>query len=228
MPDRVNKNKIKMKNCIKYLAVTLPITAILTVVSILFFDREIALIVHGLYTPETIKNNASLGIYLTLCAYLCMIPVFLFYYFFRLISFDKLKFLKFIRQLSLCVVFGYFIKDCLKFFFGRDTAIIYSTGKLRFLENPQTYGFHFFSLGADSFPSGHMTMICVGMVSIMLFYPKLKIPAVLMILAMAGILLLNNLHFLGDIIAGTYLGTTIALGIYYLETLKNANPSLNT
>lgn len=211
-----------MKICIKYLAITFPIVFVLTTSSILFFDREVASTMHGLYTPEEIKKNANLGIDITLCAYLCMIPVFITYYFFRLMDFDKTKLLKLIRQISLCVVFGYFIKDCLKFFFGRDTVINYGTGKLRFLVNPESYGFHFFKFGADSFPSGHMTMICVGMVSVMLFYPKLRIPSVLIVLFMIGALLSHNLHFLGDIIAGAYIGTTIALGIYYLEVFKNS------
>lgn len=211
-----------MKTCIKYLAITFPIVVVLTAASILFFDREVASTMHGLlYSPEDIKKNAHLGTYLTACAYLCMIPVFVVYYFLRLMDFDKIKFWKFIRQLSLCVVFGFFIKDCLKFFFGRDTVIMFSSGKLRFLVNPESYGFHFFKLGADSFPSGHMTMICLGMVSIILFYPKLRILSIIMIFIMAGALLLNNLHFLGDIIAGAYLGTTIALGIYYLGVHKD-------
>lgn len=61
------------------------------------------------------------------------------------------------------------------------------------------------------------------MVSLMLFYLKLRIPSILMTFIMAGLLPIHNLHFLGDIIAGAYLGTTIALGIYYLEVLKNSD-----
>jgi membrane-associated phospholipid phosphatase len=211
-----------MKTCIKYLAVTLPIVVVLTGASILYFDREIALAMHGLlYDPEDIKSHASLGIYLTLCAYLAMLPVFAIYYFLRLIDLDKIKIMQLIRQLSLAFVFGYFIKDSLKFFFGRETVLHYSTGKLKFLVNPKNYGFHFFSPGADSFPSGHMTMICAIMVSIILIYPKLRVPSLLAIIIMAGALLIHNFHFMGDIIAGTYLGTTIALGVYYLGVYKN-------
>ncbi|HBM14962.1 MAG TPA: hypothetical protein DD381_01210 [Lentisphaeria bacterium] len=210
-----------MKPCLKYLCLTFPIAAILVLLSILFFDRGVAYAVQTFYNPSEIKENARLGIYLTYCSYCAMLPVMAGYYFFRLEGYEKTKFMRFIRQLSLSFVFAYFIKDILQFFFGRTTVLDYATGKLNFHIHPGRYGFHFFSLGADSFPSGHMTLICAAMLSVILFYPKLKIPSILLVMLMLIALLLNNFHFLGDTIAGAYLGTSIALGVYYIGVYKN-------
>lgn len=65
--------------------------------------------------------------------------------------------------------------------------------------------------GFESFPSGHTTAICAVIVSLWLYYPQPRILYLLPVLVISVGLLGANYHFLSDIIAGCFIGTSIAV-----------------
>lgn len=88
------------------------------------------------------------------------------------------------------------------------------------------YGFHFFHSGVayQSFPSGHTTVAVAAMTAIWIAFPRLiwRGLAVLVIAAVVIGLLGENYHFLGDCIAGGWLGATVAI---YVAAYEKARPS---
>ena len=73
------------------------------------------------------------------------------------------------------------------------------------------YGFHFLQGDprASAFPSGH-TIIATAIVTVLWnMTPRLRIPSVLVALAVVTVLVVNNFHWVSDVIAGAYLGVPI-------------------
>ncbi|HVT28777.1 MAG TPA: phosphatase PAP2 family protein [Lacipirellulaceae bacterium] len=86
------------------------------------------------------------------------------------------------------------------------------------------YGFHPFQVGDDigSFPSGHATRILAFAAIFWLaiprwrwFYPVLALPMLIALVAM-------DYHFVGDVIAGSVLGTIVATWATRLSALEEA------
>lgn len=82
------------------------------------------------------------------------------------------------------------------------------------------YGFHFFQGGASygSFPSGHMTRIVALAAVLWLAFPRGRVVYVLVSLSVAVGLLGMNYHFVGDVVAGTFIGAIV--GVYTTCLLK--------
>jgi membrane-associated phospholipid phosphatase len=75
------------------------------------------------------------------------------------------------------------------------------------------YGFQPFHGGTAfaSFPSGHTAVACAAMTVLWICYPRLRpLYAVVVAVTVTG-LIGANFHFLGDIIAGGFLGASVAL-----------------
>jgi membrane-associated phospholipid phosphatase len=73
------------------------------------------------------------------------------------------------------------------------------------------YGFHFLQGDprASAFPSGH-TIIATAIVTVLwITIPRLRIPSVLLALVIVSVLIVNNFHWISDVIAGAYLGALI-------------------
>ncbi|APR99413.1 phosphatase PAP2 family protein [Pajaroellobacter abortibovis] len=115
---------------------------------------------------------------------------------------------------SLSIALSAWMQDVLKPVFGRTWPNTWTNGNLSLIRNG-VYGFHWFHKGVQyaSFPSGHATCITAGMVSLSLFFPRARWLFWLGIVLTELAILLQNFHFLGDLIAGTWLGTAIALSI---------------
>jgi membrane-associated phospholipid phosphatase len=75
------------------------------------------------------------------------------------------------------------------------------------------YGFNFFHGGREfeAFPSGHTASVCALVVVLWLCYPRFRLIYVACIAAMAIPLVVANYHFLSDVIAGGFLGSSTAL-----------------
>lgn len=111
------------------------------------------------------------------------------------------------------------IKNWCKFIFGRYWPSTWINHNPSWLKN-HAYGFHFFHSGRwyDSFPSGHTTIMFTAMSFAAYFFPQYR--RLFFILAnLVGIsLIVNNFHFISDVIAGAFLGYIIAhLAIKYYE-----------
>jgi membrane-associated phospholipid phosphatase len=104
------------------------------------------------------------------------------------------------------------IKDQLKVLFGRTWPETWGPGILSFVQN-NVYGFHYFQAGPafESFPSGHAAVAAAFLSVIWLLFPRLRVVSTLGIIAADLGLVLFNLHFLSDVIAGSFVGISIGL-----------------
>lgn len=96
------------------------------------------------------------------------------------------------------------LKYLAKWVFGRPAVQL-------FLVQPQARAFHWFAGSGNyvGFPSGHMLVATAWVVTVTEFYPRLRPWGRLALLVLALALLLGSYHFLGDLIAGTFLGATV-------------------
>jgi membrane-associated phospholipid phosphatase len=127
------------------------------------------------------------------------------------------------------------IKDQLKILFGR-------TWPQMFINNG-VYGFNYFHYGHsfESFPSGHAAVAAAFLFIPWFLFSKLRTAMITFIIAVDIGLVMLNIHFLSDVIAGSFLGFSIALFTISLwraarfpsglrsapplGTMKNKNPA---
>jgi membrane-associated phospholipid phosphatase len=101
------------------------------------------------------------------------------------------------------------IKDQLKYAFGRTWPETWINNNPSFIRDG-IYGFNPFHGGGGyaSFPSGHTTAICAVMSVLWICYPRFRLLYAFCVAAVAIGLIGANFHFLSDVIAGGFLGTT--------------------
>ncbi len=119
-------------------------------------------------------------------------------------------------QGSSSVALAVFVKNFLKFVFGRawpETWIHHNPS----LIHDHVYGFFWFqaSPGFHSFPSGHTTVTFAAMSVLWQWLPGrwrwlCAVPCVLVIVGLLGM----DYHFLGDIVAGAFLGTVCGICVH--------------
>jgi membrane-associated phospholipid phosphatase len=97
----------------------------------------------------------------------------------------------------------------LKFIFGRTWPQYHDPS----LIPDGVYGFYFLhdGLAFGSFPSGHMASICSLFAVIWMCYPRFRGICAACAVSVAGALIVGNYHFLSDVIAGTFVGASIAV-----------------
>jgi membrane-associated phospholipid phosphatase len=111
---------------------------------------------------------------------------------------------------SISLVMAEVTKSHLKFIFGRTWPNTWIQDNPSFIRDG-AYGFNLFHGGAGyaSFPSGHMAVICAVISVLWILHPKLRVLYAILVLAVAIGLIGANYHFLGDIIAGAFVGVSI-------------------
>jgi membrane-associated phospholipid phosphatase len=76
----------------------------------------------------------------------------------------------------------------------------------------------------SSFPSGHTILITAFLAAVWRYYPRCRLLAVALLLALAAALLLSSYHFVSDIIMGVYCGILITTGTaHFLSKARTAN-----
>jgi hypothetical protein len=102
------------------------------------------------------------------------------------------------------------VKGELKFAFGRTWPETWGHNNLSFIGNG-VYGFFPFHGNPNyaSFPSGHMTAICTVLTVFWICYPRFRALYASGMAAAAIGLVGANFHFLGDVIAGAFLGISV-------------------
>jgi membrane-associated phospholipid phosphatase len=118
------------------------------------------------------------------------------------------RFSKIEATIALCVIATLIttvIKDQLKFIFGRSWPSL--------LLQQDVYGFHFFQSGKlwESFPSGHAAVAAALLSVVWVSLPKLRAASVIVVFAADLGLIVLYLHFLSDVVAGTFVGVSAAL-----------------
>ena len=104
------------------------------------------------------------------------------------------------------------IKNVLKFVFGRTWPKTWADHNASLLHDG-VYGFNFMhgGIGYQSFPSGHMASVAALAFVFGIYYPKYRWACLLVSVVAGASLIGTNYHFLGDVIAGGFLGSSIAL-----------------
>lgn len=118
---------------------------------------------------------------------------------------------------ALAVMVAIALKEQLKYVFGRTWPETWVNGNPSWIRDG-VYGFHFLHGGAGwaSFPSGHMTAMSAVSGTLWTRLPKWRWLAILLCLLVAGGLFACDYHYIGDMVAGTFLGTGTALGVVRL------------
>jgi membrane-associated phospholipid phosphatase len=101
------------------------------------------------------------------------------------------------------------VKNELKYVFGRTWPETWINGNPSLIRDG-AYGFNFFHGGPGyaSFPSGHTTAICAVASVLWICYPRLRILCAAALAAVVIGLIGADYHFLSDIIAGAFIGTS--------------------
>lgn len=111
------------------------------------------------------------------------------------------RFVCLLQVIGTATPFAYTAKDLLKSVFGRvDTRY--------WLGHPYHFVFRWFHSSSDffGFPSGHMAIACALIFAATHYYPRLKAWGWAAMTLLGAALIATEYHFLGDVIAGAYIG----------------------
>jgi membrane-associated phospholipid phosphatase len=102
------------------------------------------------------------------------------------------------------------LKANLKVAFGRTWPESWMGPHISFIRDG-VYGFYPFHGGPayTAFPSGHIAAVCAVVFVLWVSYPKLRPLYALFVLMTAAALVVSNLHFVSDVIAGIFLGISV-------------------
>jgi len=177
------------------------------IVSYQWFDRPIAIFVHSqlqgydvfaklTYIPEILAP-------LVLLAFAAIALH-------ALLGRKLAKFETVLVLVGASLALGDAVKDKLKFAFGRTWP------ETRIRDNPSfirdgAFGFNPFHGGPGyaAFPSGHTMAICAAMTVLWLCYPRFRAVYAIAMAAVAVGLVGADFHFIGDVIAGGFLGVSV-------------------
>jgi membrane-associated phospholipid phosphatase len=127
-------------------------------------------------------------------------------YFYRLYRQRFNRFTWLCLHLACVAPVSYLFKSGSKFLFGRVNTRYWLT-------HPEAYRFNWFHGTGTTcgFPSGHMVVYAALAAAICRCYPRHSLFPVLGAFVLGGALIATNYHFLGDVIAGAYLGICVEL-----------------
>ncbi|HTG82472.1 MAG TPA: phosphatase PAP2 family protein [Geobacteraceae bacterium] len=110
----------------------------------------------------------------------------------------------FLHLVAYVIPAAFVAKTVLKLIFG-------GINTRAWLNHPQLYGFHWFDGGGvyDGFPSGHMAVFTALTASLWRFFPRYRFFCPFFLLVLGSALIVTNYHFLGDVLAGAYLGVFV-------------------
>ena len=185
-------------------------TALAVTVCYFWLDRPIALWVHGhlrLGYRGLLAPLIHLGDPLIPLAAITLIVVGLRAVVTRLLPADYVA-AALVASVSVLVTEG--LKDALKLVLGRTWPVSWMGNNPSFIRDG-VYGFHFMHHGGayQSFPSGHMAASCAIVAVLWFWYPRWRALYCIAALAVGVGLVAANYHFLGDVIAGAFLGASV-------------------
>jgi membrane-associated phospholipid phosphatase len=184
--------------------------ALIGLISVQWLDRPIALWVHDIFgSPRKAGQFASSAIF--------SIPLILAVTFAMLglgaimgRRFSKLEATVLLCNISMLAADA--IKNQLKFAFGRTWPESWKPGVVS-LVHDDAYGFHFFQPGTsfESFPSGHAAVAAATLSVLWILYPRLRAIWWIGVVTAAVGLVALNLHFLSDVIVGSFVGVSTGM-----------------
>jgi membrane-associated phospholipid phosphatase len=181
------------------------LTVVAVAISVTWLDKQIAYWVHNTFGQIWIlakftETPSFFGVLATVVFIVFLVRRI------TLRPFAKLDVVLILSDIS--VVLTRTVVLSLKFIFGRTWPQYHDPS----LIPDGAYGFHFFhdGLAFGSFPSGHMASICALFVVLWICYPRFRGIYAACVVAVAGALIVGNYHFLSDVIAGAFVGASIA------------------
>lgn len=199
-----------MTRIFKIWFVGLVLTVAVVWLSYLWLDRPIALWVHGLIAEwrvpvGIIDSPISSTSLISASAFVVC----------GLVATMGHRFSKLETTITMCVISmlaTVLVKDQLKFIFGRTWPETWGPGIVSFLRNG-AYGFHYFHGGQsfESFPSGHAAVAAAVLSVPWILFPKLRVVSAICVIAVDIGLVVLNIHFLSDVIAGNFVGFSMGL-----------------
>ena len=191
------------------------VTTLLVLISIEWIDRPTAILVHEVFGSRSfsgLADSRGLSIPLASAVVFAICGVFA-------VAGRTLFGLGTTIVLSdIALLAGDTVKDQLKAIFGRTWPDSWGPGIVSLIHDG-AYRFDFFSIDGStgSFPSGHATA-AASVASVLWFiYPRLRLALALGIFGVDAALVLFNLHFVSDVIAGTFVGFSAGLFVVALS-----------
>jgi len=207
---------VKKGPSVYFWIITSFIVLIVTLGSIRFLDAEIAIRVmrflqslHKLHKvtediPDILVYIVGLG---TIILWII--------YFYRSYEHKHDIAMKFLKLSATVLPVAYLLKSYFQFMFGRTHTRL-------FVQAHQPLRFDWFhGIGFGCFPSGHMTVFTAFGAAVWIYYPKFRRPVLITLLVLGFALVATDYHFLGDVIAGAYLGVLIAYFFWYCFDRQN-------
>jgi membrane-associated phospholipid phosphatase len=191
---------------VKKWSVSLVATAVATAVAFLWLDKPIAFFSHGTF------GHASVFVNLTLLPE-PLVPASLLVLFFLGLWVLAGKPLNHPLSVALLCAVSLLVaeagKSQLKYVFGRTWPETWINNNPSLIRDG-AYGFNFFhgGQGYASFPSGHTTAVCAVVSVLWICYPRFRILYAAAVAAVVIGLIGADFHYLSDIIAGGFVGTT--------------------
>ena len=190
----------------KYLSVNFLATVSLTTISYFFIDKPVAFFCRTLD-----QRIVDIFQWITVLGHSTgyLISFFLLFLFF--------KFYNHRRHYANRSLF-LFVAVALSGIVANIVKIIVARYRPMMLFEANLYGFDFFRIGHEynSFPSGHVTTVFSIAAALSLFFPKYWAPFFVYALVVSASRVIIDTHFVGDVIAGAYIGVTTVLFLAWL------------
>ena len=184
--------------------------ALTALVSVQWLDKPIALWVHDVFaSPRNVVELAGSPIFsIPLVSASAFVVLGLLAIWGR--RFSKLETAVLLCDISMLAADA--IKNQLKFAFGRTWPDSWGPDVLS-LVHDNVYEFHFFQPGTsfESFPSGHAAVAAAALSVLWILYPKLRALWGMGVVTAAVGLVVLNLHFLSDVLVGSFVGISTGL-----------------
>ena len=199
-------------------------TAIAVAIGYFWLDRPIALWVHqhSLYLPQNLAQWLATNISGSLTPVAAVISFGLVVRWIVLRSVPR-SYEEVALICCLSVLITEAIKSQLKSLFGRAWPETWFNNNPSFIRDGD-YGFHFMhgNYVYQSFPSGHMAITCAVISVLWVLRPKWRWFYSIVVLMVGSGLILTNLHFLSDVVAGAFVGVSIggALVVVWTKTRR--------
>jgi len=199
-----------MKRTFKTWIVSLIAVSLFSLISVFLFDKPAALLVQDVFGSRQISGDLAGSHILSVPLVTTSVFVVL-----GVLAIMGRQFSIFEWTILLCdisILITDAIKNQLKFVFGRTWPDSWGPHIIS-LVHDNVYGFHFFQSGGsfESFPSGHAAGVAAVISVLWVVFPKLRFLYAICIGAADIGLVLLNLHFISDVVAGTFVGASTGL-----------------
>jgi membrane-associated phospholipid phosphatase len=183
------------------------LTVALVVISYLWIDRPVALLAHDIHRLDLLRIfPRRIPVVVAPLAGLALLVL-------AVRALLKRPLTRPYLVILLCVL-SFFVAEGLKTYlktaFGRTWPESWMGPHISFIRDG-AFGFHPFHGGPvyTAFPSGHITAVCAIVSVLWVCYPRFRTLYVLSVLVTAVMLVGSNFHFVSDVIAGIFLGTSV-------------------